>query len=755
MNQYLRKSIRVTGYAGAALLLFVILFELNPFHFFGYMPTPADIKTPRMSVASELYTTDSVLIGRYFKEKRSPVTLEEVDTNLIKILLATEDIRFYEHHGIDVRSVFAGVFSTASGDKRGASTITQQLVKNLYHTRHPKNQGVAGKIPLLRTISFKMKEWFCALKLEHFYTKAQLLEMYLNTVGFGNNAFGIKVAAKTYFNKLPSELNWQEGALLVGMLKATTTYNPFNNYDKALERRNVVLAQLVKYELLSSAEADSLMALPIIINQDASDNDEEQDSYIRVAAKQAIQKWCDENGYDVYADGLKIYTTIDSKLQTLAEQANAEKMREIQRRFNVHWRGQNPWTDENKREIKGFFESYLKKTPAYKSLKQQFKSDTLAIDSALHIKKTMQVFTWNGERDTTLSTIDSLRYYLTLMQSGMMTLDPFSGHIKVWIGGINHRYFKYDHVNQSKRQPGSTFKPFAYCAAIDNGMSPCDRFYDEPVHIRYEEKGKKKVWSPQNSDWVFTGYHMTLRWAMAKSCNSVTAQITEKVGWDKVARYAHKCGIRSPLAIVPSISLGSSGVTLQEMVNAYGTFLNKGLYTEPLLVHRICDKDGKLLAEFKATPRKVLSEETAWLMVWMFRGGMQEPGGTSQALWEYDLFKKGNEVGGKTGTSSNHSDGWYIGLTKDLVTGVWVGANDPSIHFRVSELGEGSKTALPIYGRFMELVYQHPETGISLGKFPEPIVKITKNYRCGNILPKADADSTLSTTNPDSILVTE
>lgn len=754
MNGYLRKCLNGLGYIGGVILLLIILFELNPLGFFGYIPSIQDIKTPKMPLASELFTSDSVLIGRYFKEKRSPVTLAEVDSHLIQVLLATEDVRFYKHHGIDMKSVLAGVFSTASGDKRGASTITQQLVKNLYHTRHPKNQGLAGKVPLLRTLSFKLKEWFTALKLEMTYTKPQLLEMYLNTVGFGNNAFGIKVAARTYFNKLPAELNWQESALLIGMLKATTTYNPLSNYDKAWERRNVVLDQLAKYNILSAEVADSLSSLPIILNNESLENDEEQDSYIRVAARQALQKWCDENGYDIYADGLKIYTTIDSKLQALAEQASNEKMREIQRRFNQHWRGQNPWVDDRKREIKGFLENYLERTPAYKALIQQYKSDTAAIDSVLQVKKPMKVFTWNGERDTLLSTIDSLRYYLTTLQTGMMTLDPFTGHIKVWIGGIHHRYFKYDHVNQSKRQPGSTFKPFAYCAAIDNGMSPCDRYYDTPVHIRYEEKGKKKVWSPQNSDWVFTGQHMTLRWAMARSCNSVTAQITEKVGWDNVARYAHKCGIRSPLAIVPSISLGSSVVTLQEMVNAYGTFLNSGLYTEPLLVHRICDRDGKLLAEFKATPRRVLSEETAWLMVWMFRGGMQEPGGTSQALWEYDLFKKGNEVGGKTGTSSNHADGWYIGLTKDLVTGVWVGADDPSIHFRVSELGEGSKTALPIYGRFMELVYQHPETGITLGKFPDPAVKITKTYRCGNVVQQVIPDSIFSETT-DTSAITE
>jgi penicillin-binding protein 1A len=743
-------------YFFSGLLLYLVLVDLNVFYLFGPSPSISELRNPQLALASELYTCDSVLIGKYYKEKRSPVKLSEVAPVFIDALIATEDIRFYSHHGIDLKSALGGIFSTATGDKRGGSTLTQQLVKNLFRTRHTQSSGLLSKVPGIRTLAYKTKEWITSVKLEFNYSKTDILELYINTVGFGNNTYGIRVASITYFNKEPIHLTVEEACLLVGMLKATSTYNPISKPEAAVERRNIVIAQLGKYKSISPTQLDRLKQLPLLLDLSSKLKEEEQDSYLRSAAKESIENWCEENGYDIYRDGLQIYTTIDSKLQLLAEQAVNEKMREIQRRFNNHWEGRNPWVDEDRHEIKGFLQNYMQRTPVYKSLKKQFNNDTLSIDSCLNVRKRMKVFTWLGERDTTFSSYDSVRYYLTLMQTGLMTLNPFTRHIKAWVGGISHKYFKYDHVNQSKRQPGSTFKPFAYCTAIDKGYSPCDRFYDRPVHIRYLENGKNKVWSPQNSDWAFTGYYMSLRWAMAKSCNSVTAQLTEKVGWDNVVKYAHRCGIKSSLAKVPSICLGSSVVNLQEMVNAYGTFLADGLYAEPVLVNKIYDRDGRLLVEFKAQSKRVLDEETAWLMVWMLRGGMQEPGGTSQALWEYKLHWQKNEVGGKTGTSSNHSDGWYLGLTKDLITGVWVGADDPSIHFRVSELGEGSKTALPIYGRFMELVYQHPETGILPAKFPAPKNKIKRQYQCSSVTPKSVGDSIkILLSVPDSVVKSE
>ena len=406
-------------------------------------------------------------------------------------------------------------------------------------------------------------------------------------------------------------------------------------------------------------------------------------------------------------------------------------MKKLQKRFLQQWGKSNPWVDEKGKEIPDFAETVVKRSPVYKSLKQHFKSDNAALDAALNKPKRMKVFTWKGEKDTLFSTMDSVRYYLKFLHSGLMTFDPFSGHIKAWVGGIDYKYFKYEHVKQAKRQAGSTFKPFVYATALDNGYSPCDKIVDKPISIKYTENGIQKVWEPHNSDWEHTGEEMTLRRAMAKSVNSVTAQLTEKVGWEKVAEYAHKLGIVSPLKAVPSIGLGSSDVSVYEMVNAYGTFLNHGLRTEPILVSTITNKSGKIIKEFKPDSKRVLSEETAYLMLYMFKGGMEEPGGTSQGLWEYDLFGNRNEVGGKTGTTSNYSDGWYIGITKDLVTGVWVGASERSIHFKSEgHYGEGATTALPIFGRYMEKVYKDKSTGITQGRFPKPDIKITKPHDC-------------------------
>ena len=352
----------------------------------------------------------------------------------------------------------------------------------------------------------------------------------------------------------------------------------------------------------------------------------------------------------------------------------------------------------------------------------------------------MKVFTWKGERDTTFSSVDSIKYYARLLNTGMMTIEPSTGQIKDWVGGINFKYFNYDHVNQAKRQAGSTFKPFAYLTALDNGFTPCDKFTDQFVSIKYTDEGKPQVWEPKNASFKFTGREMSLRWAMGASVNSITAQLTEKVGWDKIVEYAHKCGIESPLKSVPSVSLGSNDVSVFEMVRAYSTFLNKGKKIDPLLVTKITDQDGTVLAQFDLKSEQVISPETAWLMLYMFRGGMEEPGGTSQALWEYPgLWKKNNQIGGKTGTSSGYVDGWYMGITKDLVTGIWVGADDRSVHFNSSETGEGSHTALPIFGAFMQKVYADPKLGYTYGPFPKPWVKITKEYDCPS--PQVDTDS--------------
>lgn len=738
-NRYLR-YITVFIYF---IIVFFCAIEINFLWLFGYSPDMEDIKTPTMSVSSEVYTADGKLIGRFYKENRSPVDYKSISPNLVNALVATEDVRFYKHGGVDFLGFVGSLVSTAKGDRRGGSTITQQLAKNLFSTRKRKSQGFIRHIPLLRTVVFKCKEWITAYKIEHQYNKQQILTMYLNTVPFGNNSFGIKTATLKYFNKSPNAVNPAEAATLIGMLKATSTYNPKTNPEKALERRNVVLSQMEKYGYLKKPEYTANVALPLNLDLNYRDMTGQGDSYIRRAVEKWLDKWCKQNDYDLYEDGLKIYTTIDSKLQQYAEEAVAQKMKMLQKRFNNLWGNKNPWRDSKGVEIKDFLLKAEQRLPIYKLLSKKYKGDTTQINNYFEKKKRMSVFTWNGDRDTTFSSVDSIKYYTKILNTGMMTMEPSTGKIKVWVGGIDHKYFNYDHVNQAKRQAGSTFKPFAYVTALDNGFTPCDKFTDKPVTIKFKDNGKDDIWQPNNADFHFSYREMSLRWAMGKSVNSITAQVTEHVGWDKIVQYAHKIGIESPLKSVPSVSLGSNDVSVYEMVRAYSTFLNKGEKVDPLLVTKITDQRGNIIQEFALKAERVLSEETAWLMLYMFRGGMEEPGGTSQALWEYSgLWKKNNQIGGKTGTSSDYVDGWYMGITKDLVTGIWVGADDRSVHFTNSETGEGSHTALPIFGAFMEKVYADPNSGYTYGPFPKPWVKITKEYMCPSPVIREDTTAT-------------
>jgi len=716
------------------LIYFIILFfcaiELNFLWLFGYSPSRRDIQMPNMRIASEVYTADGKLIGRYYKENRTPIEYKQLTSQTINALVATEDVRFFSHSGIDVRSLLSSVLSTAKGDKRGASTITQQLAKNLYRTRTNKQQGLIKKIPVVRTVVYKLKEWITAFKLENQYTKEEILTMYFNTVPFGSNTFGLKTAAKKYFNKDTDKLKVEQAAMLVGMLKASTTYNPEYNPEKALERRNVVLSQMEKYDYLSHDEYERYSKKPLNLALGKVEDDTRGDSYLRTAVARYLEEWCNDNGFDLYESGLKIYTTIDSKLQKYAEEAVADQMKILQTRLNNVWGNQNPWRDSEGKEIEDFPMKAAQRLPYYNYLKKKYSATPDSVDYYLNKPKKMKIFSWKGEQEVEYSTIDSIKYYAKILNTGMMTFDPFNGHIKVWVGGIDFDHFKYDHVNQAKRQAGSTFKPFAYLAALESGLSPCDKFVDKPVKIAYDENNEQKFWEPKNSDYSFSGREMTLRHAMGKSVNSITAQITEQVGWDNVVKYAKECGIESPLKSVPSVSLGSNDVSVFEMVRAYGTFLNKGKKTEPILVQKITDHDGKVIEEFKAEQKSVLSEEIAWLMLYMFRGGMEEPGGTSRSLWEWDLWKKGNQIGGKTGTSSDFVDGWYMGITKDLVTGVWVGCDERTVHFRSSGTGEGAHTALPIFGKFMEKVYHDASTGYTYGTFPAPTVEITREYKC-------------------------
>ncbi len=725
-NRYIRYAVIIIY----SLIMLVCAVEVNFLWLFGYSPTSRDIGQPIQSIASEVYTADSVLIGRYFEEDRSPVPYDSISADAVNALIATEDVRFFKHHGVDFWAIFSSIVSTAQGDRRGGSTITQQLAKNLYRTRYNQSVGLFGGIPGIHILVVKFKEWMTAYKLESQYTKKEIITMYLNTVSFSNNAYGIKTVARRYFSKEAGNLTAAEAAVLIGMLKGTTLYNPIRNPDRSLERRNVVLAQMYKAGFLSEAKYNDAKKSALGLHPGETDELGSSDSYLRTAIERWLTPWCEENGYDIYVDGLKIYTTIDSRVQQHAEDAVAEQMKPLQQRLENAWQGEQPWRDAEGNVIDRFLEKLAERTPYYQQLAAKYADDPDSISYYLNLPKTMEVFTWDGPKEVQYSTLDSLAHYAMMLNAGLMSMDPYNGEIKAWVGGINYRYYKYDHVVQSKRQAGSTFKPFAYLAALEAGKSPCDKYTDKFVRIVYSENGAEKIWEPKNADWVFSGREMSLRWAMGRSVNSITAQITEEIGWDKVVDAAHRCGITSPLASVPSVSLGSNDVSVFEMVNAYATFMNRGRHVEPVLVSKIVDYHGKTVATFETTASQAISEEVAWLMGYMLRGTMEEPEGTSQALWEWDLWKSGNQIGGKTGTSSDYVDGWYMGVTKDLVTGVWIGCDERSIHFRNSQTGEGSRTALPVFGRFMERIYHDDALDYGYGPFPEPTVKITRKYNC-------------------------
>lgn len=723
--------------------------EYNFLFLFGDLPSIEQLENPKIPTASELYTEDGVLLGRYYLENRSPVKYEEISPHLINALIATEDIRFYEHSGVDFKAIVSVGINTVLGlgksSRGGGSTISQQLAKNLFKTRAGGTQGLFGKIPVIKIFIIKTKEWITAINLEKAYSKEEILTMYFNTVDFGSNAYGIKTAAKTFFATTPKQLNVQQAATLVGLLKAPTYYSPVFKPQNSLRRRNLVLAQMAKYGFLDSIAFAKAQKAPLEVKFTTENPEDGAGTYFRGVMNNYLLKWCEENGYDLYADGLKIYTTIDSHIQRHAETAVEERMKELQAKFYEHWRGMNPWRDGNGKEIPNYIENALQATAWYKNLTAQLKGDTAAINKAIRTPRRMTVFSWRGEIDTLLSPLDSMKYYKYFLRAGLMAMDPYSGYIRAWVGGINYKYFKFDHVKQSRRQPGSTFKPFVYAAAIDSfGYSPCSKMVDGPVTIQYVENGQKKFWSPHNADWTYSYDTVSLRYGIGRSLNTIAAKVIKEIGWHSVINYARKMGITSPLDTIPSVGLGTSDVSLYEMVGAYGTFLNGGVWTEPMFITRIEDKNGRIIQRFTPRRRRAMSPESAFLMVYMLRGSMQEPGGTSARLYSFRGLWGNNEIGGKTGTSSNYADGWYIGITKDLVTGVWVGGEDRSIRFRTSDLGEGAKTALPIFGTFMEKVYaDSADLGITKGRFPtekELNLRITKPYFCPTpVKPKPDS----------------
>lgn len=702
--------------------LFIYSISINFMNLYGGMPSLRNLENPKNELASELWSADGQLLGKYWRENRTPVEYDELSPHLINALVATEDYRFEKHSGIDLRglgrvlvkSIIMGNSSTGGG-----STISQQLAKILFNTRDKKFEGHLSNIPGLRMLIIKAKEWITAVKLEQSYTKKEILTMYLNTADFSSNSYGIKVAANTYFDKEPADLNLQEAALLVGMLQRPTWFNPVRNPNNAMYRRNVVLSQMVKYNFLSPDKFDSIRALPIELNYKVDSHNEGIATYFRSEIKKILLRWADEHGYDLYESGLKIYTTIDSRLQKIAEDALVQNMSKLQKVFDDHWKGRNPWIDEKFKEMPNFIENAAKRSEYYRLLEKKYGRGNDSVEIKMNMPHKMKVFTWKGEKDTVLSHYDSLRYYKRFLQSGFMAMNPRTGHIKAWVGGINHKYFKYDHVKQGKRQPGSTFKPIVYAAVLEAGYSPCYEAMDVPV--TFQVVGDPPTWTPNNANGIFSGEKMTIRQALAKSVNSITATMMQKIGPANVVNLAKRLGIESKLDAVPSLCLGAGGdVSLYELVGAYSTFANEGTWTEPFFITRIEDKNGNVIQEFVPKNIEALNEETAYLMLHMLLGATKEQGGTAMGLYRYNLFGEDNEIGAKTGTTQNGSDGWFVGVTKDLVGGVWVGGDDRSIRFREWVLGSGSRTAMPIWATFMEKVYADPNLGYKKGPFKKP-----------------------------------
>lgn len=754
----IRTIYKYTFIAGVLAVGFYLQLRTNFLWLTGGMPSIEALQNPKMNQASSIYTSDGELIGKFFTENRSAVDSTDISPWVFKALIATEDKRFDRHSGIDLRrmaSVVVGIL-TGDSDRGGGSTISQQLAKNLYNTRRKEMRGVLYRIPLLGTLIYKAKEWITAIQLEKRFTKGEIVTMYLNTVDYGNNAFGIKTAAKTYFDKTPDKLDVSESAVLVGLQKATTYYNPIRNPENSKRRRNTVLGRLVQNGDLDAAEAEKLMAEDIKLDVNIEEASDGLGNYFKVALAKQIEKWAKEKDIDIdiYRDGLKIHTTIDSRMQIYAESAVETHMRMLQREFDAQWKDKNPWTYENGDEIPNFIETVAKRTRYYQQLEVKFNGNQDSIRYYMNKPMRMKLFSWKGPIEKEISHMDSLRYYKRFLQAGMMAYDPYSGFIKAWVGGVDFDHFKYDHVRQGRRQPGSVFKPVVYTAAIDGPMDlgPCDRRQDKMVELKWKENGEEKVWRPRNANGTYSGANLTLRSALARSVNTVAVQLTNEMKPRSVIEYARKMGITSDLENVASIGLGTSDVSLYELVAAYGIFLNEGIYREPILVFKIEDSNGKILAEFKPEEHQAIRPESAYLMQYMLRGNVEESGGTGRRMYNYSaLFRNGGQVAGKTGTTSNYSDAWYVGFTKDLVCGVWVGGDDRSIHFKGS-LGEGSKSALPVFGIFMNNVYTDKALGYVAGPFPKPAIKIQKDYLgCASYDVEEILGDSLNTAEIDSI----
>ena len=702
------------------------------FGVFGKLPDfEEELENPRTKLASEIYTSDDEMIGKlFYQEDRTNSDFADIPEHMKQALIATEDNRFHRHSGIDGRALARAIIKL--GTDGGGSTISQQLAKNLFHKRAHNLPG---------RVLQKVKEWILAVELEKRYTKDEIVLMYFNTVPWGNS-YGIKSASKRYFNKATADLKIEEAAVLVGMLKAPTSYNPVRNPDRSLSRRNVVLFQMKKYGYLEPEQYDSLKVLPLETDYNFVDHNQGLATYFRSYLASWLKAWTDRYEqstgvkYNIYDDGLKIYTTLDSKLQAYAENAVSTHMKKLQADFfkETKRRNRDPWyvDDQPGKVDDNYIPKMIKRTHRYRSLKKQFGGKQDSIDHYLNKAVPMTIFTWSGERDTLLSPIDSLKYYKQILHAGFMSLDPLTGHIKAWVGGINHKYFQYDHVNKNaNRQVGSTFKPLVYARALDDDkIQPCERVSTGPVIVEYAEG---KTWSPRNSSGNAPD-EVTFYEGLQRSINTTTARVMKRLGPnspDVVRQTAGKMGIdESKFVPYPTIALGVMDLSVYEMVGAYGTFVNEGVWIEPIFVTRIEDKNGNVLEEFTPRKEEALRKQTAYIICKMLER-VTSSGGTGARLRSSRFSIPYNaSIGGKTGTTQNNSDGWFMGITPNLVSGCWVGAEERVVHFRSTNLGQGANMALPIFGKYMEQVYADSESGIDKGPFKKPDIPFTLEVNC-------------------------
>lgn len=681
---------------------------------FGELPSTKKLENPETNLATKVFSEDGELLGKYFTHNRSNVNYDKISPHMINALISTEDARFYSHSGIDIQALFRVAFFRillGREEAGGGSTITQQLAKNLFPRKSFET--------LPEIVIRKLKEWVIAVKLERYYTKQEILTMYLNTVDFGSSSYGIQAASNTFYNKPPDSLEMTEAATLVGVLKATHYYSPVYNPENAKQRRNVVLNQLAKRNHISEEALDSLKNKDLSIDYTVESHNQGRARYFRSYISQELSDWCAKNGYNLYTDGLKIYTTLNSRMQSHAEQVVKKHMKDLQQSFDQHWKGKGPpWGKHDE-----IIDKALKNSERYIQLDRKGLSED-SIKEVFRKPVEMTIFTHENEakeKDTIMSPLDSIKYYKKLLRTGFMAMRPSNGHVKAWVGGLDFKYFKYDHVSPyAKRQVGSTFKPFVYTVAVANGFSPCYKVPNRPVV--FEEYDN---WKPKNASGEYGGM-VPIKDGLGKSINCVTAYLIKEVGPESVVQLAKRMGIQSKMEPYPSISLGTPDISVYEMVSAFNTYANKGVWTEPTMVTRIEDKNGNVLEEFVPKTKEVLDETTNYIMLDMLKHVVDN--GTARRLrYKYNLK---NPLLGKTGTTQNQSDGWFLGAAPNLTGGAWVGGDNRSVHFRSISLGQGANTALPIWANFMKKCYDDPHLNVSKDSFAKPREELPVEIDC-------------------------